>query len=72
MRYPITNHVLRRLLARRDICPECGGALDTGFECNACEYDAKYEATCKLMAPVHSGFFIVAGNRPEVKKAVRP
>lgn len=35
----------RRSLARRDICPECRGALDTGWECNDCGYDARAEAT---------------------------
>lgn len=29
-------------LAKRDICPECGGQLDTGWECNRCGYDAKF------------------------------
>lgn len=43
--YPIRSPVLRRSLARRDICPECGGCLDTGWECNDCGYDAKPEAT---------------------------
>lgn len=23
-----------------DICPECGGELDVGFECNDCGFDA--------------------------------
>lgn len=36
--------VLRRSLARRDICPQCGGELDTGWECNDCGYDAMNEA----------------------------
>ena len=35
---------LDRSLARRDICPRCGGALDTGWECNSCGYDAMNEA----------------------------
>lgn len=35
---------LRRALARQDICPECRGALDTGWECNDCGYDAREEA----------------------------
>jgi hypothetical protein len=26
-----------------DICPECGGELDTGWECNKCGFDAKPE-----------------------------
>lgn len=28
----------------QDICPECGGSLDTGWECNDCGFDAKPEA----------------------------
>lgn len=35
---------LDRSLARRDICPRCGGELDTGWECNDCGYDAMDEA----------------------------
>ena len=70
MKYPVKSHTLRRLLARRDKCPECGGELDTGFECNSCGYDAQYEATCKLTAPAHSGFFIANGKLHA--KAVRP
>lgn len=23
-----------------DMCPKCGGELDTGWECNLCGYDA--------------------------------
>ncbi len=41
MIFPAKSPVLRRSLARRDICPECGGALDTGWECNMCGYDAR-------------------------------
>lgn len=28
----------------KDICPKCGGELDTGWECNDCGYDAMGEA----------------------------
>lgn len=48
MSYPAQSPVLRRSLARRDICPECGGALDTGWECNACGYDAQHEAYSEI------------------------
>lgn len=27
--------------ARQDICPKCGGELDTGWECNDCGCDAR-------------------------------
>ena len=42
--FPASSAVLRRALARDDICPECGAGLDTGFECNNCGYDAHQEA----------------------------
>ena len=29
-----------RVLIREDICPECLGQLDTGYECNSCNFDA--------------------------------
>lgn len=25
-----------------DVCPKCGGELDTGWECNDCGYDAMW------------------------------
>lgn len=27
----------------QDKCPECGGELDTGWECNDCGFDARPE-----------------------------
>jgi hypothetical protein len=30
-----------RTLIEQDICPMCMGELDTGWECNSCNYDAK-------------------------------
>lgn len=29
-------------LAENDVCPRCGGELDTGWECNSCKFDARY------------------------------
>jgi methionyl-tRNA synthetase len=29
-------------LAAEDTCPRCGGELDTGWECNECDYDARW------------------------------
>jgi len=26
--------------AQVDMCPKCGGELDTGWECNSCGFDA--------------------------------
>lgn len=40
-KFPATHPIIRRELARDDICPECGGDLDTGWECNSCRYDAR-------------------------------
>lgn len=40
-RYPVRHPFVRQQLAKRDVCPECGGALDTGWECNSCQYDAR-------------------------------
>lgn len=42
--YPIKSPALRRLAAQDDKCPECGGELDTGWECTVCGYDARDEA----------------------------
>lgn len=39
--WPVKSDVLRLALVKDDICPECGGALDTGWECNRCGYDAQ-------------------------------
>jgi hypothetical protein len=38
-----TNVVVHPVTAKkvaRDICPKCGGELDTGWECNDCGFDA--------------------------------
>lgn len=42
--FPIKSPALRRFYARQNECPECGGPLDTGWECNDCGYDAMDEA----------------------------
>ena len=42
--FPIRAIGLRGYWARRGYCPECGGDLDTGWECNMCGYDAAREA----------------------------
>lgn len=34
------NTERRELLIENDVCPECGGELDTGWECNLCGFDA--------------------------------
>ena len=43
--FPIKSPALRRHCARElERCPQCGGCLDTGWECNDCMYDAMAEA----------------------------
>lgn len=39
--WPVQSAIVRRQLVRNDLCPECGGELDTGWECNRCGYDAQ-------------------------------
>ena len=40
--FPISSPALRIHYARDlEKCPECGGELDTGWECNSCDYDAR-------------------------------
>lgn len=39
--FPVKWTTLRKECAKRDICPECGGNLDTGWECNDCGFDAR-------------------------------
>lgn len=34
------NPTVRKHEAKSDRCPECGGQLDTGYECLHCGYDA--------------------------------
>ena len=41
--WPIKNGTTRRHSIKIDICPECGGELDTGYECNACGFDGQPE-----------------------------
>lgn len=41
--FPATNATVRRELVKQDRCPECGGELDTGWECNRCGFDARPE-----------------------------
>jgi Zn ribbon nucleic-acid-binding protein len=42
--FPVYGRETRELLIAEDYCPECGGELDTGWECNSCGFDAKPEA----------------------------
>ena len=39
--YPVKSGAVLRTLVSVDVCPECGGELDTGWECNGCGYDAQ-------------------------------
>jgi hypothetical protein len=36
------NELRDKTLVSQDYCPECGGDLDTGWECNRCGFDAKH------------------------------
>jgi hypothetical protein len=38
--YPLQDQRERVAAAKNDKCPECGGELDTGWECNDCGFDA--------------------------------
>lgn len=37
------NEAGRIFMIKNDHCPECGGSLDTGNECNDCSFDASWE-----------------------------
>lgn len=39
--YPRKHKEYREADVSQDRCPECGGELDTGWECNDCGYDAR-------------------------------
>jgi hypothetical protein len=53
--FPIQSPALRRSYARQDACPECGGSLDTGWECNDCNYDARDEAYPPELREIEGG-----------------
>lgn len=38
--YPVRSRAIRVEMAMRDQCPNCGGSLDTGWECTSCGFDA--------------------------------
>lgn len=41
--FPVQSPAMRLTLIKRDICPQCGSDLDTGWECIECEFDAQPE-----------------------------
>lgn len=41
---PASTAEMREAYIVNERCPECGGDLDTGWECNTCEFDARPEA----------------------------
>jgi tRNA(Ile2) C34 agmatinyltransferase TiaS len=45
MQYPVKAKEYREACVSNDKCPECGGELDTGYECSNCGYDALEERT---------------------------
>lgn len=42
--FPVNSPAIRAELIKENYCPDCGGELDTGWECNSCGYDAQPEA----------------------------
>lgn len=43
--YPIKDEAARKYCVDvNEQCPECGGGLDTGWECNDCGFDAQWIA----------------------------
>ena len=44
IRSPVLDNASNRLLVSQDICPQCRGELDTGWECTTCQYDARWLA----------------------------
>ena len=46
--FPERYKPTRRKLIAWNVCPECGGELDTGWECNSCGFDAGPERRAVL------------------------
>ncbi|KVC81406.1 hypothetical protein [Burkholderia ubonensis] len=44
MRFPLVSPAVRRHAIENDMCPQCSGLLDVGWECNDCGFDAMPEA----------------------------
>lgn len=38
---PVPDTDLTTVLILDNVCPRCLGELDTGWECNDCDYDAR-------------------------------
>lgn len=44
LQFPVKAASLRRHMMQHDItCPECGGQMDVGYECNDCGFDGMPE-----------------------------
>lgn len=52
MTAPIKSPALRADAIKRGRCPECGGQLDTGWECNDCEFDCRPELPASWKAEI--------------------
>ncbi|WP_155755370.1 hypothetical protein [Burkholderia multivorans] len=51
LKYPVKSQALRRHMMRHDItCPECGGQMDVGYECNSCGFDGMPEMDGRTLA----------------------
>lgn len=44
IKFPVKSSAVRSELIREDKCPDCGGDLDTGWECNSCGADFQVRA----------------------------
>lgn len=44
IQWPVQSKAIRLEMIKQGKCTECGGELDTGFECNDCNHDALEEA----------------------------
>lgn len=41
--FPVQSKAVRVQMIKEDRCPQCGGELDTGWECNDCDFDGMQE-----------------------------
>lgn len=48
LKFPVWSEAVRRELVGMDICPNCGGALDTGRHCMICPFDGSLMVPARL------------------------
>ena len=40
LNYPLKSQIIRaKVVSEFNVCPDCGGCLDTGWECTKCDFD---------------------------------